>query len=187
MLLINFLKKASVILFTASSISLMLFSLNGMKKNLLISLSILMGISAYSQNLDSLLTVARSTKNDSVKIRMYNKIAFGYIFNDTDKALKVLKEGKESAKAAGFNFGLTELVNTHGIYMDVTGKSDSAAYYFEKALMMSRDFGFKNIESMCINNLGMFNWNRGNYNEALDYLKKQLEKHGKSVSAICLW
>lgn len=175
MLLINFLKKASVILFTASSISLMLFSLNGMKKNLLISLSILIGISAYSQNLDSLLTVARSTKNDSVKIRMYNKIAFGYIFNDTDKALKVLKEGKESAKAAGFNFGLTELVNTHGIYMDVTGKSDSAAYYFEKALMMSRDFGFKNIESMCINNLGMFNWNRGNYNEALDYFFQSLK------------
>jgi len=187
MLLINFLKKASVILFTASSISLMLFSLNNMKKNLLISLSVFLSISAYSQNLDSLLTVARSTENDSVKIRMYNKIAFGYIFNDTDKALMVLEEGKKSAKTANFNFGLTELVNTHGIYMDITGKSDSAAYYFEKALKMSRDFGFKNIESMCINNLGMFNWNRGNYNEALDYFFQSLkmdeaQKSEKSTS-----
>lgn len=175
MLLINFSKKASVIQTTASSIYLMLFSLDTMKKNLLLFLSIFISISAYSQNLDSLLTVARSTKNDSVKIRMYNKIAFGYIFNDTDKALMVLNEGKESAKDAGFNFGLTELVNTHGIYMDVTGKSDSAAYYFEEALKMSRDFGFKNIESMCINNLGMFNWNRGNFNEALDYFFQSLK------------
>ncbi|GAB4157706.1 MAG: sensor histidine kinase [Winogradskyella sp.] len=146
-----------------------------MKKTLLIPLSIFIGITAYSQNLDSLLTVARSTKNDSVKIRMYNKIAFGYIFNNTGKALEVIEEGKASAKEANFKFGLTELVNTHGIYMDVTGKSDSAAYYFEKALTMSRDFGYKNIESMCINNLGMFNWNRGNYNEALDYFFQSLK------------
>jgi signal transduction histidine kinase len=40
---------------------------------------------------------------------------------------------------------------------------------------MSRDFGFKNIESMCVNNLGMFNWNRGNYNEALDYFFQSLK------------
>lgn len=119
MLLINFLKKASFIISAnLSRFYLMLF---------LFFLS-LPSFYSYAQNLDSLLTVARSTKNDSVKIRMYNKIAFGYIFNDTDKALKVIEEGKASAKAANFNFGLTELVNTHGIYMDVTGKSDSAAH-----------------------------------------------------------
>ena len=63
--------------------------------------------------------------------------------------------------------------------------SDSAKYYFEKALKMSRDFGFKNIESMCINNLGMFNWNRGNYQLALDYFFQSLkmdEEHGNEKS-----
>ena len=175
MLLINFLKKASGVLFIMNRIFLMLFSSGTMKNTLIVSLSIFMSITAYSQNLDSLLTVAHNTKNDSVKIRMYNKIAFGYIFNNTDKALEIIKEGKASAKEANFNFGLTELVNTHGIYMDVTGKSDSAVYYFKKALKMSRDFGFKNIESMCVNNLGMFNWNRGNYNEALDYFFQSLK------------
>lgn len=175
MLLINFLKKASGVLFIMNRTFLMLFSSGTMKNTLIVSLSIFMSITAYSQNLDSLLTVAHNTKNDSVKIRMYNKIAFGYIFNNTDKALEIIKEGKASAKEANFNFGLTELVNTHGIYMDVTGKSDSAVYYFKKALKMSRDFGFKNIESMCVNNLGMFNWNRGNYNEALDYFFQSLK------------
>lgn len=132
-------------------------------------------IFGFSQNLDSLLTVARKQQDDSIKIRLYNKIAFSYIFNDTDRAIDLIKEGKQLAKTANFNFGLTELVNTHGIYMDITGKSDSANFYFEKALKMSRDFGFENIESMCINNLGMFNWNRGNYNKALDYFFESLK------------
>jgi signal transduction histidine kinase/Tfp pilus assembly protein PilF len=137
----------------------------------------LLGSIGYSQNLDSLLTVARQTKNDSAKIRMFNKIAFSYIFNDTKKAIEVLNEGKALAEAAQFNFGLTELTNTHGIYMDVTGKSDSAGFYFEKALKMSRTHGFGIIESMCVNNLGMFNWNRANYDEALDYFFQALKMY----------
>lgn len=136
---------------------------------------------SYSQaqnktnRLDSLLTVAKRIKNDSSKIRQYNKIAFEYIFNDTKKASAIINEGKQLAKTTVFNFGLTELTNTHGILMDVTGKSDSAKYYFEKALEMSREHRFTKIESMCVNNLGMFNWNRGNYDAALSYFFQALK------------
>jgi len=129
-----------------------------------------------AQNLDSLLVVAKNTSNDSVKIRMYNKIGFGYIFNDSPKAIQVIKEGKRLAEASNFQFGLTELTNTHGIYMDVMGKTDSAKYYFEKALKLSHQHSFKTIENMCLNNLGMFNWNRGNYDDALDYFFQSLKK-----------
>ncbi|WCO00971.1 ATP-binding protein [Psychroserpens ponticola] len=100
---------------------------------------------------------------------MLNKIAFSYIFNDTDKAIQVIKEGKDLANQADFNFGLTELTNTHGIYMDVTGQSDSANFYFSKALKLSRDHNFKDIEVMCVNNLGMFHWNRSEFDDALRY------------------
>lgn len=129
----------------------------------------------FSQNLDSLLVVAKQTKNDSVKLRLYNKIGFGYIFNDADKAIQVLKEGKQLAEKANFNYGLTELTNTHGIYMDIMGKSDSARYYFEKALKLSQKYQFRKIEAMCTNNLGMFNWNRGNFDEALNYFFQSLK------------
>ena len=128
----------------------------------------------FSQNLDSLFIEAKAIKNDSIKIRKFNKIGFSYIFNDTKKAIEVITEGKQLAVANKFQYGLTELTNTHRIYMDVIGQSDSAKYYFEKALKMSRQHGFNHIESMCINNLGMFNWNRGAYNEALDYFFKAL-------------
>ncbi len=123
----------------------------------------------FSQNLDSLLTVARQTKDDSTKLRQLNKIAFSYIFNDADKAVEIIKEGKQLAKAKDFNFSLAELTNTHGIYMDVTGQSDSANYYFNKALKLSRDHNFQSIEVMCVNNLGMFHWNRFELDEALTY------------------
>jgi len=167
----QFFKKASVNFFTQKSILiLMLFLFSKMKSKYSIYLLIVFfASSSYSQNLDSLLTVARTKKNDSTKIRMLNKIAFSYIFNDTDKAIQVIKEGKELAKKAEFNFGLTELTNTHGIYMDVTGQSDSANYYFSRALKFSRDHNFKSIEVMCINNLGMFHWNRSEFDDALRY------------------
>lgn len=177
MLLINFFKKASVIISVINHrIYLMLFVSKPLMKKLSLSCCLLLyTLFGFSQNLDSLLTEARKIKDDSAKIRKYNKIGFSYIFNDTDKALDVIKEGKQLANNADFKFGLTELTNTHGIYMDVTGESDSAAYYFEKALKMSREYNFDNIESMCLNNLGMFNWNRGNYNAALDYFFQSLK------------
>ncbi|WP_052158362.1 tetratricopeptide repeat-containing sensor histidine kinase [Lacinutrix jangbogonensis] len=137
------------------------------------------GVKIQAQNknnsLDSFLIVARQTKNDSSQIRMYNKIAFGYIFNDTKKAIAVIKEGKQLANDVGFNFGLAELTNTQGVFMDVTGKSDSAKYYFEKALDLSRKHSFKYIESMCVNNLGMFNWNTGDFESALAYFFQALK------------
>lgn len=176
MLLINFYKKALAHLFTCIRFQRLTFFLcSNMKLIYLLSLVIGLSFSGYTQNIDSLLVAARQTKDDSAKIRMLNKIAFSYIFNNTDKALDIISEGKALAKASQFKFGLTELTNTHGIYMDVTGQSDSAGFYFKKALKMSRSNGFQQIESMCINNLGMYHWNRSEYNLALDYFFQALK------------
>ena len=178
MLLINFFKKASVnVSVPKGKYNLMLFLFSKMKKLGFLLILLTSYSNTFSQNLDSLLTVANATKNDSAKIRMYNKIGFSYIFNDTDKAIDVILKGKQLAIEKGFMFGLTELTNTHGIYMDVTGKSDSAKYYFTKALKLSREHKISIIESMCLNNLGMFNWNNSNYNEALDYFFQSLKMY----------
>ncbi len=186
----QFFKKASVNYFVLQrQLVLMLFLFRKMKLKYALSILVVWFSSlSSSQNLDSLLTVARTTKDDSTKIRMFNKIAFSYIFNDTDKAIRIIKEGKSLANKAEFNFGIAELTNTHGIYMDITGQSDSANYYFSKALKLSREHNFKNIEVMCINNLGMFHWNRGEFDEALRYFFDALkmndidkEEKGRSV------
>lgn len=133
--------------------------------------------SLISQNLDSLYAATKEMKNDSVKIRALNRIASSYLFNDAKKALDMIEEGEHLAKQNQFMFGLIELTNTHGIYMDITGKADSARYYFEKSLKLSRDHQFKNIEVMCLNNLGMFHWNQSHYKQALNYFFQALKMY----------
>lgn len=128
-----------------------------------------------SQNLDSLYQEARNIKNDSTKLSQYNAIAFKSIFSNPDNAIKIINEGQDIAKVNSEDYGLTILTNTKGIYMDVTGKSDSAKFYFQKALKLSQKFGFKDLASRCVNNLGMANWNSGNFQTALDYFFESLK------------
>lgn len=118
--------------------------------------------------------VAESS-NDSIKLRLFNKISFYYIFNDPARAKKLLLRGIDHARTKNIPFSEAELVNTYGIYYDVSGKADSAKYYFEKALGISEAHNFKIITVMIINNLGMFHRNQGSYQEALDYFFQALE------------
>lgn len=131
------------------------------------------GISQTNVN-DSLLIVAKNTKNDSIKLSLYNNVGFNYIFNDLPKALEIIVQGEKIAESKSLYYNLAELTNTHGVYMDIKGNSDSAKFYFDKALELSRKYNFKKIESRAINNLGMFNWNRANFEEALTYFFKAL-------------
>ncbi|MFI1772073.1 tetratricopeptide repeat-containing sensor histidine kinase [Thalassobellus citreus] len=136
-----------------------------------------LGISINSQNLDSLLVVAKNTNNDSLKVSLYNKIGFSYIFSDSKKALQAINKGKQIAKTKNLYVGLSELINTHGIYMDVTGQSDSAQYYFKKALNFSKEHNIQTTEVRSLNNLGMFNWNIGNMKEAQRFFFQALKMY----------
>lgn len=145
------------------------------KRNLLIGCFLFLFPSfLFAQNLDSLLTLKRAETNDSIRIRGLNEIGFRYIFSNADRAIEIIEEGLKDAEKSGYTYGFVELTNTKGVYMDVTGKSDSAEYYFRRGLELSRLHDFKAIETRSTNNLGMFNWNRGNYEEAQSYFFKAL-------------
>ncbi len=132
------------------------------------------------KKVDSLMQVAVSS-NDSIRLRLYNQISFYYIFNDSDKAKKLLLKGIEQAESKKIYFSEAELINTYGIYFDVSGNSDSAKFYFQKALDISEAHNYKIITVMVINNLGMFHWNKGNYQEALDYFFQALKMNKKNT------
>lgn len=155
-----------------------------LKYRILPLLFMLVGSTLFSQGaqkkIDSLMQVAESS-NDSIKLRLYNKISFYYIFNDPERAKQLLLKGIQQAEIKKVPFSEAELVNTYGIYYDVSGKSDSAKYYFEKALGISEAHDYKIITVMVINNLGMFHWNKGNYQEALDYFFQALEMNKRNT------
>jgi len=127
------------------------------------------------KKIDSLLQVIETTTNDSIKLRLTNQVSFYFIFNDIERAATLLTNGIKEAQEKEFHFGINELTNTKGIYFDVKGSKDSARYYFEKGLEMSRNLKIKSIEQMSLNNLGMFYWNNGNFQKALDYFYQALE------------
>lgn len=157
-----------------------------MKSILSVFLFFIIGLSTlFSQSaakkMDSLMMVAESS-NDSIKLRHYNKISFYYIFNEPERAKKLLLKGIALSQKKKIPFSEAELINTYGIYYDVSGKSDSAKYYFEKALGISKHHDYQTITIMVINNLGMFHWNKGHYQEALDYFFQALEMNKSKLS-----
>jgi len=134
-----------------------------------------------AQNADSLLIEARQQKDDSLQFSLYRQSAFALIFSDKQKAKEVLEEGLALSLKKDNPLGQVKLLNVKGIYMDVHQQSDSAHYYFRKALEKSRAFGFKSQEASGLNNLGMYNWNVGKFEEALGYFFEALklnEAHG---------
>ncbi len=128
-----------------------------------------------SSVIDSLWQNYRSANNDSIKLTAANYLAFHYIFRTPSRSDSILKAERLYAKKNKLFFNLTELTNTKGIYHDVLGQKDSSKIYFKKALDLSRQYKFKTIEERCINNLGMFNWNNGEFNKAIKYFYEALE------------
>jgi len=125
--------------------------------------------------IDSLWHQYKTSLNDSIKLKAGNYLAFHYIFRTPERADSILSLERLYAKTNKLHFNLTELTNTRGIYYDVLGQKDSSKVYFKRALILSRKFQYPTIEVMCINNLGMFCWNNGQFKEAIDYFYQALE------------
>ncbi len=140
----------------------------------------------FSQNkteIDSLYKIVSTSKNDSLKVITLNKIAFTYIFNDTNKAKTILNQSQVIAQKSNFNYGLNDILNNRGILMDVSGKSDSAYYYFNQSLLFGKKNNFKKFQVKALNNIGMYYWNTGKFNDALHYFFEAL-KFNESVPKI---
>ena len=150
-----------------------------MLKNLKILLLLLLFsspiVAQNKKQIDSLLQVIQTTTNDSVKVFNYNKVAWHYVFSDTSQAKRYLLKSEKIASKDKTSYGFNEIMNLRGILMDIKGSSDSAQFYFKKTLDLSRKNKHKVIEVRSINNLGMLNWNQGNYKDALHYFLEGLK------------
>ena len=148
-------------------------------------------IVAQSKEIDSLDAIVKNTTNDSVKVAVLNKIAFHYVFNDSKKALKIIKQSEEIALSKKKLYGYNETINIKGIINDVSGNSDSANYYFKKSLAYSKKHHFGTMEARSVNSLGMNYWHKGNWNLALYYffealrINQTLPENKKINESIC--
>jgi len=144
-----------------------------------------------SKEIDSLNLIVKTTSNDSVKVAVLNKIAFHYVFHDSKKALKIIKQSEKLALSKKKLYGYNETINIKGIINDIGGNSDSANYYFQKSLAFSKKHHFGTMEARSLNGLGMNNWHKGNWKLALHYffealrINEMLPENKKINESIC--
>ncbi|WP_221257519.1 tetratricopeptide repeat-containing sensor histidine kinase [Flavobacterium okayamense] len=148
-------------------------------------LAIFSFVLSFSQQtkIDSLYQIINSTKNDSTKVAVYNQIVWKYLFSDKDKAKELLETSEKIALAANEKFGYNSVLGIKGIYYDINGNSDSARYFFNKSLDYSRKNKFLVHEEHTLNNLGMFHWNKGENEKALNYFFNSIKVHHRNEKA----
>lgn len=129
---------------------------------------------AIERKIDSMSVVAASS-SDSLRLSIYNQIAFYYVFNDSIKADSLLRLGIEDAQRSKNPYAESVFTNTFGILNAVHQEYDSAAIYYNRSLEISRKHDFKELESRAMNNTGMSAWNNGKLSEALAYFFQALE------------
>ena len=130
---------------------------------------------AQNHKIDSLNQIIKTTKNDSIKVDTYNKLSWKYIFSNKEKALETLNATEKYALKTNQKYGYNTFLNNKGIYFDVNGFSDSAKIYFEKSVAYSIKNKFPIQEQYSYNNLGMYAWNKGKFQDALNSFFKALK------------
>lgn len=141
-------------------------------------LALSQNLSAQNRETDSLRQIIRTTKDDSLKTRTLNKLAFGQVFQDRDLARKWLDQSEQISKGkTRCRYSYVEMLNYRGALMDVSGHRDSALFFMNRGLKLARRYQFPNLEVRLINNLGMVNWTSGNFQEALRYFFEALKSN----------
>ncbi len=125
-------------------------------------------VRAQSTVIDSIKNVANRGATDSIKVGALNILAFKSTFTDSLEATKYLAKAEKISRKLKGKYSYTEMIMMRGILMDVHGNGDSAKFYFTKSKELSKKYGFGKLETRSTNNLGMYLWNKGFYDKALE-------------------
>ncbi len=129
----------------------------------------------FSQNVDSLYQVVRNQKNDSIKIDALYKLSNIFLSSNLTEANKLNRQSFTLSKRKYLDFGLAKSFNIKGIIFDINGKSDSALYCYQKAIYHSKKAKLFATQASAFNNIGLLEWNKANYLNALKYYNLGLQ------------
>lgn len=128
-----------------------------------------------SQNIDSLYHVIEVQKNDSVKIDALYKLSNLFLNSNLEEASKLNRQSFTLSKNKYLDYGLAKSFNIKGIIYDINGKSDSALYCYQKAIYHSKKAKLFSTQASAYNNMGLLEWNKANYLNALKYYNLGLQ------------
>ncbi len=144
-------------------------------------------IPAFGHNnlVDSLKKEIELTKEDSSKAKIYNDIAWEYIFRNPDTSLIISRQALFfSKKAKSEKFIITSLNNIATAFA-IQGNYDSSLFYFQEAKTIALKRNEPKELTMIHNNIGLVFWNQGKldsaiveYNLALDAFRRKKDTSG---------
>ncbi|MDW3209559.1 MAG: tetratricopeptide repeat protein [Reichenbachiella sp.] len=137
---------------------------------------------AQQQKIDSLEKAAASYLfQDSVKVDLYNLIAFEVINTNPDKGRKYATQGYELAKQIGYQNGYARGLNLVGSSLLTIGEYDTALEFYLASLKVYEQSQYQMGIFITYNNIGELYEKKFQYKEALQYHKKSLALKNKHL------
>ena len=134
--------------------------------------------SGFAQNMsivDSLNSLLQKQKEDTIKVRIYNDLAWEYRHSDGDKAIEFANKAWRLSDSLGYEEGKITSLNRLGVVAIYQNDLDAAEAYYvqalERELLRGSLFGVGRAE----NQLSRIYKQRGNYERALEYSLCSLE------------
>jgi len=131
-------------------------------------------VNGFSQTIDSLLHVVKSTQNDSIKAEALYYLTFQYVNSDLNLARNTNAKAFKIAQDLHSDYALARAFNAKGVIHDVEGNIDSAYICYRKSLTFAEKSKSVLTKASVINNLGLLEWNKGNYDQAIQYYNQSL-------------
>ena len=134
-------------------------------------------ISCLSQNkkIDSLLSVLKTTKEDTTKINTLNDIGWELKNNNPDTAIILCTRALALAEATKWRKGIAGSLRNLGAFNYLKGNYPQALQHYFKALKINEELKDKKGISAILGNIGIVYRNQTDYPKALDYYFKALK------------
>ena len=150
-----------------------------MKNYLLVFVFAIQFVFAQKQGqarIDSLLAKTSSTKNDTLKAKLYHQICEEYFRIDTDKAFKYSYIGLAHVTQMKWKRGIGVFNATIGGAYSDKGNYDSCLYFYQRALVIYEEIDDKWNLASTLNNIGTAEQNIvSDYSKATDYYFRALK------------
>jgi len=124
---------------------------------------------AQNVKVDSLLSVLKTSKEDTNKVNILNQLSKlnGWLIGDYEKSLQYATEAKALADKLGYKKGIASSYNNIGIVYEGYGDLSQAFENYSHSLKIREEIGDKPGIASSYNNIGIVYYYQGNYPAAL--------------------
>jgi serine phosphatase RsbU (regulator of sigma subunit)/Tfp pilus assembly protein PilF len=137
---------------------------------------LLMEVYVVAQNdkIDSLTSVLKILKSDSIKVKTLYNLYQEYKYTDPKKAEQYINDSYLLATQLNYHKGIAQALYCLGNVELTKGNYNQSLAHYNRSLEIAQKIKDKQIFSNCLNGMGNIYTSQANYTKALEYNKKGL-------------